>query len=798
MRFRQEAGRADLRRLASLIGISDRPKDDLFALEDARVDGSCEWFTSKKEFEQWRISWSGAPSIFWLSGNPTSGKSVLSSHVIKHLKEQGHECSYFIFKQGMANKSSVGDCLRSLAYQMALFSAEVRTNLLQLEADGVIIEKNDERTIWRKLFLGAVLQAKLAQSHFWVIDALDECSKLQSFFQMTPTIESHVPLRIFITSRKTQEIERSFSQLSHEVIRHELLVSDTIDDIRLFIAARMDRLPVENSESRTFLTNKILKKSNGSFLWVRLVVQELEHTWSDEGVEEVLSEIPADMNLLYMRTLENISKLSRASKLAKAILTWTVCASRPLTLSEMQCALKLDIKETVHNLDRSISSICGQLVFVDQRSRVQMIHKTARDFLLQEGLDSEFAVKKLEGHTRLAIKCLEFLSGNQFSASFGQKHKLGMKSAPSKDFELADYACNFFSNHLYNTSSLHSEPWDALYDFLCGNVLSWIEHLARTGDLHPITRTAMDIKAYLERRAKCFPSIGQQFNSVEAWSADLIRVSAKFRTNLLTSPSSIYWLIPPMCPTESIIAKSFTSPHRGLTVKGSLSKNWDDCLTQINYHGSQATAIDHGDRYFAVGLSTGKILVYHSVSGQVNRVLDHRERVKILVFGAQDRFFASSGLRSVRIWDTSTGNEIWSFNTPHQVLALAFTSENECLMAATKGDHVSCWGLLDGSERVRIPWHDGFQEETTKTRQRQPPTLALFSPAQDLLAVSYRGRPILLFDVESEVFFGNCIRRSSSRTSSVDIHYPIVAMAFNPSRDINLLIASYGDGELTV
>lgn len=761
------------------------------------MSGSCQWFTSKKEFREWSISWSNSPSILWLSGNPTSGKSILSSHVISHVEAENLNCCYFFFKQGIVTKSSVSDCLRSLAYQMALCNIEVRRRLLSLEADGVTIEKNDDRAIWRKLFVGAVFQVTF-QPQYWIIDALDECNQLQSFFSMVSSIDGHIPLRLFLTSRKTQEIERAFGQVGKDVAHMEILISDTLDDIRSFIDARIDQLPVEDSKSRANLTNKILAKSNGSFLWVRLVVQELQHTWSEEGVEEVLNEIPADMNLLYMRTLEKMSKVSRAAKLAKAILTWTVCAARPLTLGETQCALKLDINETVPNLERSITSICGQLVFVDQRSRVQMIHQTARDFLLQDELDSEFAVRKAEGHTRLSIKCLELLSGKNFKGPRSQKQKLGIKLGQDMESSLVDYACAFFSDHLYRTSSLQSEPWDALYEFLSCNVLSWIEHLARSGDLYYITRTAMNMKAYLERRAKYFPPIGQQTRTVEDWSVDLIRVSAKFRTSLLTSPSSIYWLVPPMCPTDSIIAQKFTSPHRGLTVKGSVAKTWDDCLTQINYPGSQATALNHGDRFFAVGLATGKIISYHSMSGQVNRMLEHYERVKILEFGGQDKVLASSGLRKLRVWDMSSGEEIWSFDMPNQALALAFTAENECLMAATQSDYIACWTLADGNENVRIPWQDGFKDGISNTPQRKPPTHALFSPNRNLLAVSYRGRPILLFDVESEIFFGECVRRSGSSTKGADTHYPIVAMTFNPNPNMNLLIVSYGDGELTV
>lgn len=80
------------------------------------------------------------------------------------------------------------------------------------------------------------------------------------------------------------------------------------------------------------------------------------------------------MNLFNANSLENMSNIGRATKIAKGILKWTVCASRLLTLDELQCALKLDTYEIVYNLEKSIAAICGQLIFVDQQSRVQIIH----------------------------------------------------------------------------------------------------------------------------------------------------------------------------------------------------------------------------------------------------------------------------------------------------------------------------------------------------------------------------------------------------------------------------------------
>ena len=679
---------------------------------------------------------------------------------------------------------------------MALNNVEVRKRLLLLEENGMVLGSNDEQALWRKLFQAAVLRIKYIQPQYWVIDALDECDKFQSLFSMLSNVQSDAQLRIFITSRKLPDIERGFVQLGRKVTPLEVLKSDTVEDIKLFIAAKIEDLPVASGEDCAKLTDRILTKSEGSFLWVRLVMQELQHAWSEEGIEDILNEIPVDMNLLYARTLASMSKVKRVAKLAKAILVWTACSSRPLTLDEMQCALKIDINETIHSLDRSIAATCGQLVVVDHRSRIQMIHQTAKDFLFQEGLESEFAIIKSEGHTRLAVKCLEFLSGIQFKVSRSQISKHGTMPPPAKGFALADYACTFFSDHLYKSSPLQPEPWDVLYEFVNTNILSWIEYLAMTGDLQYITHTATNIKAFLDRRAQYFPMIDQQVRSIEAWSVDLIRVSAKFRTGLLMSPSSIHRLIPPMCPAESIIARQYTFCHRGLMVQGLKLKSWDDCLTQINYRGVQATVAAYGDRFFSVGLSDGQVMVYHNVSSQLNRSLIHGERVKILNFDGQSKVLASSGRRNVRVWDLSTGQQLWCFSTTHQALALGFTAEDECLMAATQGGIVLYWRLSDGVERARIKWDFGSRGDANVQRQRPCPTSAIFSPDHKLLAVSYRGYPIILYDLESEAFFGECARYSDLRVGNTGTHYPVVSMAFNPNPERDFLIISYGDGEL--
>jgi len=53
------------------------------------------------------------------SGNPGTGRSVITGHVIKFLQRCGADHSYYFFKHNDIGGSNVSTLLRSLACQMA-------------------------------------------------------------------------------------------------------------------------------------------------------------------------------------------------------------------------------------------------------------------------------------------------------------------------------------------------------------------------------------------------------------------------------------------------------------------------------------------------------------------------------------------------------------------------------------------------------------------------------------------------------------------------------------------------------
>ena len=166
---RDENYRAQTKSLRAYLNVSDRPEDDFTNQKDIKVAGSCQWLEDRDDFQNWRDVFDdtlgekldNVPQFYWLSARPGAGKTVLAGHVVAHLQHFHLDCAYYFFHHGNKSGQSLSGLLRSLAYQMACSNTEIRHLLHQLrDDDGVALDKDDERLIWRKVFLGAVLQVK--------------------------------------------------------------------------------------------------------------------------------------------------------------------------------------------------------------------------------------------------------------------------------------------------------------------------------------------------------------------------------------------------------------------------------------------------------------------------------------------------------------------------------------------------------------------------------------------------------------------------------------------------------------
>ncbi|KAJ2990480.1 hypothetical protein NUW58_g2929 [Xylaria curta] len=356
-----------------------------------QLEGSCLWIDNLDHFRQWRDAevdispcqnLQNMPSIYWVTANPGAGKTVLAAHIVNQLVQHHRPHAFYYFKVG--KRASLAGCLRSLAFQMATVNSAILSTLSTLSDDDATVDLDDARAIWLKVFKAGILQTSGVTAQYWVLDALDECFDYPELFKFLKGLQVLLPLKIFITSRKLPDLPKLVRQLgdnSTHVV--ELPVIETMRDIDLYIRDRMQFLPIDKDEDKENLAKEISSKSKASFLWVRLVLDELESVYGYESIKSVLHGIPEGMLPYYRRIITGMQGNKREKHLIQTVLTWVVCASRPLTILELSEALRIDINVNLASAKTAVEALCGQIISVDKNSGlVQIVHATAIEFLL--------------------------------------------------------------------------------------------------------------------------------------------------------------------------------------------------------------------------------------------------------------------------------------------------------------------------------------------------------------------------------------------------------------------------------
>ncbi|ROV92565.1 hypothetical protein VMCG_08917 [Cytospora schulzeri] len=780
--------------LKAYLGITHSP-DEYYP----RVEGSCQWLDERDDFQEWRDS-AGSffqedapapaknPSVFWVYANPGTGKTFLAAHVKEELCQFRLECAYYFFHVGNKTSHTLGDFMRSIAYQMASSNASVRERLLELYQEGSTFDKDDSWTIWTKVFKRGIFQARIRTPQFWVIDAIDECNKYRDFFTMIKGIQLPFPLHIFITSRKVSDMLHLARSLepSAAVTSIEIEAEDSIQDIECYIRTRTHNRPIDAIASEEDLVNNLLKRSNACFLWVRLVLDELEQVYSNESILEVLHNIPEGMIPYYERTTRAMTEKKREKHIAKAVLIWVVACTRKLLISELSNALKLDINAVLPSARSAVEGLCGQLVSVNHKSGVvELVHPTVREFLLSEAA-GEFTISKHEAHERIALTCLQLLCSPEMQPPRSQRQLSAQSTKKPEPSPLLDYAIRQFSEHVYLASSAADEILPSLDRFFGTNVLTWIERVAREGDLHPLFRVSKNLKSYLDRRAKYRSPLSMQVQNLEAWSTDMSIIATKFGPALLDNPSSIYFLIPPLCPSGSAIYQRFGKRPDGLAVVGHIEKTWDDCIASVSFgEDSIAAAVSCGESLIAVGMESGEIKLYDHRSCQKVGKVEAKHPVDLVHL--TDKLVAATTTRAIILMDRK-GNVLWQSRLRFRCILLKSTPQ--AIIAVSQHGHVLKWDISTGAllEDQTFAYRSP-DDEAKITTYAKAPHVATLSPDSDMLAMGYRWGTVCMWEVSSGELI--CWARD-------DENRLVSALMFNPNPIVELLLVIFRDHELAL
>ena len=253
-----------------------------------------------------------------------------------------------------------------------------------------------------KMMKTLVRECSLTSRLCLLVDAIDECNapirqQLHLFEELIQiSREGGFLMSICVSGRPVHTLTAwlgDYAQLTLE--------DHTSTDIATYVLAKTSRLSsAKDSYVYQEFQQDIMEKSNGVFLWVVLVVEELLDGWeaseSIAGLRTKLAAIPEDNDEFYSRMLRRIprSQFPETVSVFKCVLA----ALRPLTLKELRMALAFGSDDVfksiaemqfsdnvVHgddSLERRIQSCCGGLIEITKQSSiVQCIHQTVLDYL---------------------------------------------------------------------------------------------------------------------------------------------------------------------------------------------------------------------------------------------------------------------------------------------------------------------------------------------------------------------------------------------------------------------------------
>ncbi|KAH0556206.1 hypothetical protein GP486_005865 [Trichoglossum hirsutum] len=806
---REAEYRAEMKLISKALDVVEHPRRDLAVLSSKLHQGSCQWLIESEHFQEWLSFGDGhevrpleltperKPSRFlWLSGPPGSGKSVAAGRVIQFLEEHNLDCSYFFFKSNTV--AALTRLLLTLAFQMAESSYEARYTCLAMIEKG-IVNIEDHPVIWNNLFLGRLFKIPFSQPHFWVIDALDECTSrsLSALIQMFAKMDPAVPLRVFITSRPNIPVELRFREEGITLSELQTGQSESMKDITAYVESRF-KLRLDDDDQRNELMSDIVRKSRGIFLWASLIIDRLEKIYSVEDMKNILHQIPSEMIGMYTRILDNI-KTSPASPLAKCILEWVVCAPTPLKAEELRKAIQLDIHQTL--IARSTASndifseICGNLITVDPEGHVQLMHQTVKEFLTS--MDSGLYINSRPVHESHAATCLNHLNGRKFAS--GPSRRIAPAPNRVDDAAFDEYACANFSYHLLHSHSTSVGLFNLLGAFMNGGILTWIERVAETGKLGPILTVVQNLKPYLAQQLERSPPFDVQYKKVRGWLDDLTRLVTIFGPNLIDSPSSIYLLIPPLCPTSSAIHKTFAKRSRHRVVCD-FNEHWDERLSNL-FFPSGAKAIASSDQYLAIGLADGTIRVFNESTLENVTTLNHGKPLRQLAFGNISNALSSCSHYTLILW-SSKFTQIWSVSVTG-AFSICFSPDDTIVYVAVRGDAdrtITAFRTDDGSKLESFSTvgysSDLDSDGNTGGPRRYIPEVVRLSPLLGLAAVAYRSTPVTLFSFGEK----GSLKKIATFKKKGSEHLPrppqVLDVAFSPSVESDLMAVSYQDGNI--
>ncbi|KAL6718673.1 hypothetical protein ACLMJK_002907 [Lecanora helva] len=316
---------------------------EIFAREEEICDsheGTCRWIFGSEKFDEGDeqdqlgmhfVHWiDHGNDVYWLSGKPGSRKSTLMKYIRgeapERFRAEQHPiawssgsrvitAAFFFWSLGTALQKSICGFLRSLLYQIADQEPAAFFGSLDVR-DYPTSPANLQLHTWTEKRLLEVLQAFLLKKPpqirvFSCMDGVDEFDGDEDAMISTiRLLSADACLKVCVSSRPEQLFRRWFagsSQLRLQDLNRPDIEKTAIEKLQPILEKHF---PPESKA--TCLIHKLVDKSEGVFLWLKLIINIMEQAiYNGDSLDELsdcLDVVPNTMNGLYQHLWDRLDK----------------------------------------------------------------------------------------------------------------------------------------------------------------------------------------------------------------------------------------------------------------------------------------------------------------------------------------------------------------------------------------------------------------------------------------------------------------------------------------------------------
>jgi tetratricopeptide (TPR) repeat protein len=510
-------------------------ESQLSSFRQQRSEGTLQWARDMPEFQAWRLSAldpESARRITWIHGTLGIGKSIMAGYFIDLLKCHYPNAivAYFFCRSGQPGLTTARDMLCTLAYQCIEKDKTAYAVLETLKSKGFQITDNiGIGFLFEKLLLDPL---RNTPEIYIVLDGLDEADmSTQDHTDPSGIPEMHVLLQRLakLPSTRLLFISRPIAKVSEFVentYSKPIRPVENAEDIDSYVRKTVNKSETLKAQFKAAYKDPVQyfrDKGNGIFLWVVLVLQQLQKAKSRSVFLKYLDGFSAasgSMENLYFSILSRIDGEDRTW--VKEIIRWLVVVKQPLTVSLLQHLVEWCLEDKLVDFRRFLDADCGSLLQVTlplplpmplprlsnevKDENVRLVHETFRSFIVdREKCPPAYFIDETETHGRFALKCLQCLAQGS-----------GAK-------QCIDYAATRWLDHLSEARSTRqvNDLLGAVYQLFSSDGLRlWVKKLCST----PYNVRGLHISVEIEPLRRITQWLGATRNFGESGGATDVEV----------------------------------------------------------------------------------------------------------------------------------------------------------------------------------------------------------------------------------------------------------------------------------